>query len=150
MGAILVLTPLVISSWPAITAAVMGAAASMGFSTVAKGEQAEARKAAKKVETEIENSEVIAEAMGRGEKITIVKDDIKIEFGRDVRGGCSVCVTGDKHNERELRKIGQEVAGRVVQQFAYHKLMTELKKRNYSIVDEKVMQDESIQVRVRL
>lgn len=151
MGAILVLTPLVISSWPAITAAIMGAATAMGFS-VAGGAAAPQTITPKKktVETEIENSEVVAEALTRGQKIVIQKGDITIEFGQDARGGCSVCVTGERHAERELKQIGQEVAGRVVQQFAYHKLMTELKRRRYSIVDEKVMQDQSIQVRVRL
>jgi len=73
---------------------------------------------------------------------------VTIEFKRDLRGTCSMCVTGSK-SKQELQKIGQEVSGRVVQQFAYHKLVTELKKRNYAIVDEKVQQDESIRVRVR-
>lgn len=150
MGAILVLTPIVISSWPAISAAVMGAAASMGFA--ASGASAEhAPKKSKKctTETEIENSEIFAESMSRGEKIVLSKDDLVIEIGQDARGSCTVRVTGDR-KERELKKVGEEVAGRIVQQFAYHKLMTELKKRNYHIVQENVMQDESIQVRVRL
>jgi queuine/archaeosine tRNA-ribosyltransferase len=88
--------------------------------------------------------------MQRGMRIAMEKDGVHIEFGQDERGACTVCVTGAKKSERELRQIGEEVAGRVVQQFAYHKLMTELKRRNYSIVEEQVMQDQSIQVRVRL
>lgn len=150
MGAILVLTPLVVSAWPAVAAAIMGAAASMGFSasTPVLSEEEEARPT--RVETEIENSEVVAEQMARGEKVVITKDDITVEFGRDARGACSVCVSGLNHSERELRKIGEEIAGRVVQQYAYNKLLTELKKRNYSVVDEKVLQDQSIQIRIRL
>ena len=151
MGAILVLTPLVISSWPAIAAAVAGAATAMGFSMAgSSAEPVKKRSTKKRVETEIEDSEVVAEAMEQGQTIVIQKGDITIEFGQDARGACTVCVTGEKHSEKELKQIGQDVAGRVIQQFAYHKLMTELKSRNYSIVDEKVMQDESIQVRVRL
>jgi len=38
----------------------------------------------------------------------------------------------------------------VVQQFAYNKLLTELKRRNYSVVDEQVLSDESVRLRVRL
>ncbi|HKQ48035.1 MAG TPA: DUF1257 domain-containing protein [Phycisphaerae bacterium] len=151
MGAILVLTPLVISAWPAVAAAIMGAAASMGFAVSAPTvEQEEEATRTNKIETEIENSEVVAEQMNRGEKVVITKDDITVEFGRDNRGACTVCVSGKGHSEKELHKIGEEIAGRVVQQYAYHKLMTELKKRNYSVVDEKVMQDQSIQVRIRL
>lgn len=150
MGAILVLTPLVISAWPAVAAAIMGAAASMGFAASAPTLSTEEESRINKVETEIENSEVVAEQMNRGEKIVLTKDDITVEFGRDARGACTVCVSGKNRSEKELHKIGEEIAGRVVQQYAYHKLMTELKKRNYSIVDEKVMQDQSIQVRIRL
>lgn len=149
MGAIIVLTPLVVSAWPAVAAAVMGAAASMGFS-VPSPTVAEAKPRKRQVETEIENSEVVSDELQRGERITIQRGDIAIEFGRDHRGRCTVCVTGEAHSEKELKAIGEEVAGRVVQQFAYHKLMTELKRRNYSIVEEKVLQDQSIQVRVRL
>jgi hypothetical protein len=151
MSAILVLTPLVVASWPAVAAAVMGAAASMGFSVAGpSGDRSKRRSTKRTVETEIENSEVMAEALHRGEKIVIQKDDVTIEFGQDERGVCSVCVTGQRQSDKHLKQIGQEVAGRVVQQFAYHKLVTELKHRNYSIVDEKVLQDQSIQVRVRL
>ncbi len=153
MGAILVLTPLVISSWPAISAAAMGAAAAMGFSVVggATAEQAQQKRAAKrKVESELPNSEIFAETMTRGQKIVIQRDDVTIEIGQDERGACTVSACSDKRTDSELRQIGEEVGGRIVQQFAYHKLMTELKRRNASIVEESVMQDQSIQVRVRL
>lgn len=151
MGAVLVLTPLVVASWPAVASAVMGAATSMGFSVGGVPVGREKRRSRKRtVETEIENSEVVAEAMNRGEKIVVQKDDITIEIGQDERGACTVCVTGERHSDRQLKQIGQAMAGRVVQQFAYHRLMSELKHRNYSIVDEKVMQDDSIQVCVRL
>ncbi len=150
MGAILVLTPLLVSGWPAISAAVFGAASAMGYAVTSGATPPRTRAPRRKVESTIENSEVVSDIMGRGERLVIEKDGVTIEFGQDERGSCTICVTGDRHTDQELRKIGDEVARRVVQQFAYHKLMTELKRRNYSIVDEKVMQDESIQVRVRL
>ena len=149
MGAILVLTPLVVGAWPAVAAAIAGAAASMGFSAVGPSAPSAKQPRGKKVETEIENSELVAESLARGEKIVVQKGDLTIAFGQDERGACTVCVSGEKHSEKELKKIGQEVAGRVVQQYAYHKLVTELKKRNYSLVEEKVLQDQSIQLRVR-
>lgn len=158
MSAVLVLTPLVISSWPAISAAVVGAAAAMGFSVAGGvlqqdlGEQGSRQAAArkKKVETEVPNSEVMADSLTRGQKITIQKGDITIEIGQDERGACTVCASGGKHSDKELKKIAEEVAGRIVQQFAYHKLITELKRRKGTIVEEHVNQDQSIQVRVRL
>ncbi|HRX85987.1 MAG TPA: DUF1257 domain-containing protein [Phycisphaerae bacterium] len=150
MGAVLVLTPLVVASWPAISAAVFGAAAAMGFSVAGPLESSQNQpRRTNSVETEIEDSSVVAEELQRGTQIALEKDGVHIAFGQDDRGACTVCVTGDRP-QRELRAIGEDVAGRVVQQFAYHRLMTELKQRNYSIVDEQVMQDDSIQVRVRL
>ncbi len=150
MSAICVLTPLVITSWPAITAAVLGAAASMGFSVVGPELHEDRTKRRRKVETEIENSEVIADGIEPGKSIVVQKGNMTIEFGQDHRGRCTVCVTSDKHSDEELKKIGQEVAGRVVQQFAYNKLVTELKARNYSVVDEEVLADDSVRLRIRL
>ncbi len=149
MSAVCVLTPIVIASWPVLASAILGAATSMGFTLRAEALHQE-RSRKRKVETEVANSEVLADAMGGGEKIVVQRDDVTVEVGRDERGACTVCVTGDKLSDRELRKIGEEVAGRIVQQFAYHKLMTELKKRNYTVVDEQVLEDESVHLRIRL
>jgi hypothetical protein len=148
MSTVCILTPIVIGSWPMIASAVAGAASALGY-TMATAEHPDVTKARSTVETEVPNSEVLAEVLERGEKIRIVKPGVVIEFGVDDRGACTVCVTGD-HDKAALRKIGEEVAGRVVQQFAYHKLVTELKARHYDVVEETVQQDDSIQVRVRL
>ena len=149
MSTVCVLTPIVIGSWPAIASAVVGVASSMGFTVLAPQDARETASTKKRVETDIPNSEIIDEMLDRGQKIRIQKDDVIIEFGRDERGACTVCVTGEKHSKAELEQIGEDVAGRVVQQFAYHKLMTELKARKYRVVEESVESDESIQVRVR-
>jgi len=92
----------------------------------------------------------VADGMAPGKTIVVQKGDITIEFGQDHRGKCTVCVSGDRHAEKELKRIGEEVAGRVVQQFVYHKLVSELKNRNYSVVDEEVLEDESVRLNIRL
>ena len=150
MSAIIVLTPLVVASWPAITAAIMGAAAGMGFAVHGPELYEEKQTRRKKVTTELENSEVVSDSMAVGQKLILTKGDITVELSRDERGRCSVCVSGVGHSDRELKKIGKEVAGRVTQQFVYNKLMSELKHRNYSVLDEQVLADESVRVRVRL
>jgi len=149
MSTVCVLTPIVIGSWPAIASAVTGAAAAMGFTILAPHNIEAKATARRKVASEIPHSEVVDEMFDRGQKIRIQRDDVIVEFGRDERGACTVCVSGEKHSKTELEQIGQEVVGRFVQQFAYHKLMTELKNRKYRIVEESVERDESIQVRVR-
>jgi hypothetical protein len=150
MSAVCVLTPLVIASWPAISAAVAAAAASMGFSLMGPQLYREKAEGQRKVETTVENSEVVAEGLGRGEKITIQRDDVTVEIGQDERGRCTVCVAGAHYSDLQLRRIGEEVAGRVVQQFAYNKLLSELKSRKYSVVEEEVLADEAVRIRVRL
>src|SRR5262245_32086880 len=117
MSTVCVLTPIVIGSWPAISAAVLGAAGAMGFTLA--GVEIEPLRARDEstVETEIPNSEVVAESLARGEKIQIERDGVQIQLGVDDRGKCSVCVHGKGRNKGELRRIGEEVAGRIVQQF---------------------------------
>lgn len=150
MSSVCVLTPIVVGSWPAIATAVLGAAGAMGFTVISGESEIEAEAGRRSVETEVPNSEVVAETLARGERLRIEKDGVLIEFGVDDRGKCAVCASGEGVSKNELRRIGEEVAGRVVQQFAYHKLVNELKNRGYRIAQESVQQDQSIQLRVRL
>lgn len=149
MSSVCVLTPMVVGSWPAISAAVFGAAGALGFSTIGAEERAKAPGERRRVETEVPNSDVVSETLARGEKIRFERDGVQIEFGVDDRGRCTVCATGKGYTDAQLKKIGREVAGRVVQQFTYHKLVAELKDRGYSIDQESVEGDQSIQLRVR-
>ena len=148
MSAVCIMTPLVIASWPAISAAVAGALASMGFSAAGPHLHKE-QQTGRTVETPLENSTVTGE-FRPGEKIRVVRDDVVVEVGQDARGRCTVCVSGRGYSDRELRRIGAEVSGRIVQQYTYHKLLTELKSRSYRVVGEEVLGDQSIRVRVRL
>jgi hypothetical protein len=150
MSAVCVLTPILIGSWPVIAAAINSAAAALGFAIAASPDrQTSQEESVNSVETELPKSQVMEDALGRSETIRIEKEGISIVFRRDERGACSLCVSGPL-GKSQLKKIGQEVAGRVTQQFAYHKLMTELRNRNYAVVEEQVQQDDSIRVRVRL
>jgi hypothetical protein len=147
MSTVVILTPLVIGSWPSIVSAVMGAATAMGFSIATTAPIIEAA-GEDSVVSEVANSQVLAELMSRGEKITIQKDGVTVQIGVDARGRCTVCASGRAQTKTKLRQIGEQVSGRIVQQFAYHKLMTELKARGFKVDSENVAGDESIQVRV--
>lgn len=150
MSSVSVVTPIIIASWPAVASAVVSAAGAMGFTVLASHADVEPPAGVERVESEIPNSEVLAESLSRGEKVRIARDGVVVEIGVDDRGKCSVCASGKGKSKGELRRIGEEVSGRVVQQFAYHKLVTELKSRGYSIAEESVQKDQSIQMRVRL
>ncbi len=151
MSSVCVLTPVVIGAWPMIAAAAASVAASMGMSIKAGAEiELESGAVRKRVVTEVPNSEVLEYAMGTEERIVLTQDDVEIAVSRDERGGIRVCVTGERHSKAELEQIGQNVAGRLVQQYAYHRLVAELRDRNYEVVDESIQRDQSIQMRVRL
>ncbi|HYE62367.1 MAG TPA: DUF1257 domain-containing protein [Phycisphaerales bacterium] len=147
MSTVCILTPVVIGSWPAIASAVFGAASAMGFSVAASSVPVSADPD-QSVTTEVANSQVLAELMARGEKISIQRHGTTIEVGVDARGRCTVCASGKGLSKSQLRAIGEEVSGRIVQQFAYHKLMTELKARGFKVQSEEVSGDHSIHVRV--
>lgn len=150
MSTVSVLTPIIIASWPAVASAVAGAAAGMGFTIVAsKADVHDHAPGAESVTSEIADSEIIAETLSRGEKIRIARDGVTIDIGVDGRGKCSVCVSGNK-SKAELKRIGEECTGRILQQFAYHKIVTELKSRGYAVASESIQKDESIQMHVRM
>jgi hypothetical protein len=151
MSAICVLTPVVIASWPAISAAVGGVAAAMGFTLASSAPSAHSRETGgNRVETALPHSEILDESMRRGQEMVIERDGLTVRFARDERGQCSLCVSGEGKSKAELRAIGDDVAGRFVQQFAYHKLMTELKQSGCTVIDEEATVDEAIRLRVRV
>jgi hypothetical protein len=150
MSTVVVLTPIIIASWPAISAAVLGAVTSMGFASVSAGVDLDAlTDENNRIETDVPNSEVVAETLKRGEKISMVKGNVLVEIGVDDRGRCTVCASGKSVSKSELLRISEEVSGRIVQQFAYNKLTTELKARGFEIASESMGADQSIHMRVR-
>jgi hypothetical protein len=153
MSTVLVLTPVIIGSWPAITAAVAGAAAALGF--VTQQEVQETLQQDQKVETkqtvqvELEQSEVVATQMKAGQEIVVTKENVEIHVRRDERGRCVVCATGKGLTKAELKQIAQQFAQKVTQCFVYDKVMRELKAKNFNLVNEEVMADQSIRIHVR-
>ena len=151
MSSSIVIAPLVVAGWPIISAAVTAAVASMGFNIVAAGASSVVPvqpKAKTKVDIELEESEILDSSVA-GEQIVVEKEGIRAVFSRDERGALKLCVEGDSYSKSDLKRIGQELIDRVTQQFVYHRIVTELKQRNMSIVDEEVSADRTVKIRVR-
>lgn len=149
MSAVCVLTPVVIGNWPVIQAAIAGAMAAMGFSLKSSGQLPVEREARNRVEEKIENSQVLAEQMSHGESIVARRGDIEIEFGRDHRGACTICISGTGYTDTQLRDMAREVSAKVVQQYTYHKVISELNERQFSVSSEQVAADGTIKLHVR-
>jgi hypothetical protein len=151
MSSVIVVTPLIIAGWPAITAAVTAALGSLGYA-VTKDTTSRRRIATDgktRAEIEVEDSEILEGGGATGEEFVVEKDGIRAVFSRDARGALKLCMEGEGYSKPELRKIGEELIGRVTQQFVYHKMITELKERHMVVVDEEVAEDRTIRIRVR-
>ncbi|MHC4159891.1 MAG: DUF1257 domain-containing protein [Planctomycetota bacterium] len=152
MGAVLVLTPVIIGSWPLITAAVAGAASAMGLmvsESVKESVKQSQSDAEQSVQLELSDSEVLAESMATDQEIVLTKGSIELRVKRDERGRCSVCAKGAGHSEVELKQIAEEFTQKLTQCFVYDKVMRELKSKDFQVVNEEVAEDESIRIHVR-
>jgi hypothetical protein len=151
MSSVVVVTPLIIAGWPVITAAVTAAVGTLGFSVLPA--RAAPEKAAVKVknreEIDIEDSEVLKEAAGAESPLVVERQGVRATFSRDERGALKLCMEGEGVSKQELRAMGEELMGRVTQQYAYHRIVTELQQRNMTIVDEEVDANRTVKIRVR-
>lgn len=153
MSAVCILAPVVIAAWPAFSAAVVAAAASLGYQVVAEvndqGRATAMRKEAGSVQMEIERSEVVTSQLGRDQRIAVSRNGVTVMFSRDARGKAALCVTGNGQGEKELRALGEELSHCVVQHYVYQKLMDEMRKRGFNVVEEEVNENRSIRLKVR-
>lgn len=150
MSTVMVITPILIANWPAITAAVTAAVGAMGFASLQEVDsRATAGVGTNREEIEVEDSEILQGTAGMNESIVVVRDGVRATFSRDARGALRLCLEGGGLSKSELRKLGDELIGRVTQQYAYHRIVTELKQRNMTIVDEQVTADQTVKIRVR-
>lgn len=156
MSTVMIVAPIVIANWGTISAAVAAGIAAAGFSATAHtaatfGQTlAESRREGiSREEIEVPDSEVLEGTVGTGEQIVAARDGIRAIFTRDARGGLKVCVEGAGATKAQLRRIGEELIGRVTQQYVYHRLVSELEARNVHIVHEEVTVDQAVKIRVR-
>ena len=150
MSAVVVVTPLVIASWPIITAAVTAAISTMGLSIAQGLDRARGVNLTRsRAEIDVEDSEILNEAGGMREELVVERDGVRAVFSRDERGALKLCLEGEGYSKGQLREIGEELIGRVTQQFVYHRVMTELKERRMNVVEEEMTEDRTIKIRVR-
>jgi hypothetical protein len=152
MSAILIITPIIITSWPAITAAVAGAASAMGLvihESVKEEVKTSQEVAERSVEVELSESEILKESMKTDQEIVLQKGTVELRVKRDERGRCSVCAKGVGHSETELKQIATDFTEKLTQCFIYDKVMREVKSKQFQVVNEEVMDDESIRIHLR-
>lgn len=150
MSCVIVLAPIVVASWPVMASAVVAAATAAGLKITnapkAKGEARE--RATEKVQVDLPNAEVVEESLRADDKIVATGRGVTVTFSRDARGRFKTEVEG-KLPKDELRAIGEELSGKVIQQYVYRRLVAELGQSGFSTVNEELAQDEAIHLHVR-
>ncbi|MHC4646230.1 MAG: hypothetical protein ACYTBJ_12065 [Planctomycetota bacterium] len=148
-----ILAPVIMGGWPAITAAAAAAAAALGCvvkeSVQEAVQQQQSTAVGQSVEVELTEGEVIAENIATGKEIVLTKGNVELRISRDERGHCKVCASGPGHTETELRRIAEEFAQRMTQCFVYNRVTSELKNKGFQVIDEEIMEDESVRIHVR-
>src|SRR5690242_9310349 len=114
MGATLVLVPVVIAAWPAFSAAVVAAAASLGYHVSKEAahlaREPKATKQTAAVNIEIARSEVVTNQLGRDQRLSVTREGVTVAFSRDARGKATLCVTGTGQTADQLRALGEELS----------------------------------------
>ena len=151
MSTVLVIAPLVIAAWPVMTAAISAAVGTLGFAVTQKTvpQARQVRDSVNRAEIEVEDSEILEGTGATGEEMVVERDGVRAVFSRDARGSLKLCLEGRDLSKSELKQLGEDLIGRVTQQYVYHRLVSELKERDMNIVEEHVTDDQTIKIRVR-
>jgi len=163
MSAVIILVPFLPAvPWAAIGVAVVGVAASMGFSvvresaTVARGlrrllKRKEVQASASPVpraEAKVKNTQLAAEDLDNVNEFVLQQAGVKIALRREKDGTVVVCAEGPGRSKAELEALANKVAQRLVQQLVYNRVVTELKSRNFQITNEAREEGDLIRIRV--
>ncbi len=156
MSVVLILTPVIIGSWPTITAAIAGAATAMGLVAARSAKETAKAVAEQTAHVSEEQAEVViaedlelAQNMATDEEIVLVKDNVTLTVRRDARGRCTVCAKGHGHTKTELRAMAEEFTQRLTQCFIYNRVMSEVKAKGFQVVNEEQTEDESVRIHLR-
>ncbi|NLH44215.1 MAG: hypothetical protein GX448_20440 [Planctomycetes bacterium] len=153
MSTVLILAPVIISNWPAIAVAAAGAASALGFTvkqTVQEAvKQGQPTETEQNVELELAESEVLTQGLATDQKMVLNKGSMQLVVERDARGRCKVCASGRGHSKAELKQAAEEFTQKLTQCFIYDKVMKQLKSKSFQVVNEELMQDDSIRIHVR-
>ena len=83
------------------------------------------------------------------ESRTFAGNGVRLTFFVDGRGETGVRVSGTGSRE-ELERLGHEAATRLVQQYAYNRVVEEMEGSNMTLAEQEVLEDGTIQLRVRV
>lgn len=156
MSGIFVLAPVLVAA-PIVLTATTAVAAAMGFVAVTQGMeglQAELdgllkAKSPFLAEFDVADAKGMTKLISEQGPMVLDRPDATICF-RSGKGRVQMLVRA-KGNQSlsELEELGQEVLQRIQQQYAYHSVISDLKKRGFGKAEETVEEDGTIRLRLR-
>lgn len=151
MSAFFIVTPILTNvAWPVLSSVIVSVMANIGYSAVkGKSRAATEVKAREEVELDLKNASAIGETLGEEEELVMTKGNITITFRKDINGKCKIKVCAEGKSKEELKKIGTEVSNQIIQTYIRQKVLTELKQKGFSIVQEEKDENGTIKLRVR-
>jgi len=152
--------PVVVTSWPTILPVLRAAAGALGFGRVKKmsstteergglGMSSTAEESAQTASVTVKNGEFVTEGMAEGTSLVVTRGDVRLTFRLDRKGKCQVEAFGAGMSKVELQRLAEKAAGKVVQMYAYHKLVTEAKNQGFVLVEETTDLQGAIRLRLR-
>lgn len=159
MSGVFVLAP-VLASGPMVLTAATAVAVGMGFIAMTQGAQGIDAIRADLTHLLGEKSPLVAEldieAKGMTQLINeqgplvLERADATILFQKGKGNRVQMLVKGKgQQTMSQLEELGQEVMNRVQQQYAYHSVVSDLKKRGFAKAEESVEEDGTIRLRLR-
>ena len=132
MSCVVVLAPVVIAAWPVLVSSIVAAAAAAGFKVV---KDVKEKASSQSVELDMENAQVVAESLAHDDRIVVERQGVRVTFSRDARGRFTTCVEGDLSKD-QLKTIGEDLSGRVIQQYVYRRMSEELGANGFVTMEE--------------
>lgn len=152
MSAFVVMIPAMMSG-PALVTAIAVAGAALGLKALSGATQNNScdckETGASQVDVPVPNSHALSETMDEGDILPLAGNGFMVTFTKDGRGNCHMRVEGKGKTKAELESLGKNLINKVAQQYAYQKVTQELKKKGFTLVEEKTGEDNSIRITVR-
>ena len=150
MSVCFVVVPAIAASWPVLCGAVAAATGAIGYRTLRAASDLEKTSTVgqSSAQVTLNGSELLAESMQEGDQFAITNDDVTAVFRRAADGRCTVHVSAPGRTQTELEAIGRDLMNRVTQQYAYNKIVTQMKSQGFTVNTEEVAEDQTIRIRV--
>lgn len=133
---VVMVTPVLIGGWSILGPLISAAAAALGYKLLGRSIKKAQGRNSSGIEIADENSEMIEETIVPEEELVFEKDGIVLTFKKDARGKFAICVDGEGKTKEELTTAGKTILNKIKQQYAYRRIVNEMGKRGYNVVEE--------------